>query len=207
MVWLDNLPAGRHPLFSEPLASWLWSGFATLLRTLQLPVDARHLAILPILSGVLAISIARGIAHEIVPGRNGRVTTLALLGTLGVSQLYFGHIESYPLISVFILAYLYLGLRRARGRDSPALLAISLAAAISSHLIALYLAPSYLLTVVTDRRPPWQRVALVLMPLLLAASALALLGFRVEDFLRPFWTIQAGVGGGSAPHFQALRWS
>ena len=54
---------------------------------------------------------------------------LALLLTLGASQFYFGYVESYPIALVFVLLFLWLGLRAARGASPVLLAGVALAAA------------------------------------------------------------------------------
>ena len=198
LVWLDNLPAGRDPVFSEPLAARIWGGFAALLRTLALPVDAPHLAILPVGCGVIAMALSWGIVRELTSRPGDRVFALALIATAGVSQLYFGHIESYAVIAVFLLAYILIGIRAAEGDGSWALLPAALIAAIASHLVLLFLYPSYILATLSRHRRSWERVALAFAPLVLAGVVITILGFGVQDILRPFRTLYAGIAGGGS---------
>src|SRR5207253_7181315 len=105
-----------------------------------------------------------------------RVAAFAVLATLGWMQLYFGYIESYPMVSVAVLVYVWLGLRRARGADSPLAPALALAATIAFHLSCVYLMPSFLVLAWRERKPlPW-RVGLALLPVVGAAALLLRLG-------------------------------
>ena len=64
----------------------------------------------------MAAVFAWGIARELaLPGKQGTAILLALLLTLGVTQLFCGYIESYPPVAMFVLGFLWLGLRRVRG--------------------------------------------------------------------------------------------
>ena len=99
------------------------------------------MSLFSMLCGGIAALLCTGIALEIAPSRTRWLFGVGLLLTLGVSQLYFGYIESYPLAAVSLLLYLWLALRRARGRDPVWVSAMALALAISSHLSAMVLIP------------------------------------------------------------------
>src|SRR5206468_10792856 len=71
----------------------------------------------------------------------------AVLLLTGTSQLYFGYIETYPIVGLAVLSFLWLGLRASKGRAPVIAPAFALAVAVSSHLAALFLVPSYLLLV------------------------------------------------------------
>lgn len=185
-VWLKGLQASEINPFSEPLSAALWSGFASVLRAARTPIDAVSVGLFSILWGVLAAPILWGIATEFASKSGSRGFALVILATLGASQLFFGYIESYPPTCVAILVFLWLGLRRARGAGNPLWLAAALVVAVTSHLAALYLIPSYLFLTLRERAPLLRRAALAVLPLAAAAALLLLLGFRPARWLGSF---------------------
>ena len=195
-IWLGGIQSGRPSPFSEPLSAATWSGYALILRALGLPVVAPTVGALSILCGVVAAAILWGIASELTPRTGSRAVAFAVLVTLGLAQLYFGYIESYPLASVAILAYLWLGLRRARGADHPLWLATALAIAMTLHLVAGFLVPSYLVLVFREKRPLLYRAVLALLPLAEAAAILLLLGFKPSQWLVPLNIVARAVRPG-----------
>jgi len=195
-VWLATAKSGEHRAYSEPLFAALWHAFAALVRAVGSAPDARTMGIFPILCGVLAVPILAGIAREIAPSARGSVLALGLLLTLGISQLYFGYIESYSAGAVFILLYLWLALRRARGADSPWVLAAALGLAAAAHLGALYLAPSYLLLVWLEKRPVAHRLLLLALPFAILAGLLFALQYRPSQWAAPLRAATSGVREG-----------
>jgi tetratricopeptide (TPR) repeat protein len=195
-VWLATAKSGEHRAYSEPLFAALWQGFAALVRSTGSAPDARTMGLFPILCGIAAVPILAGIAKEIAPSVRGSVLALGLLLTLGVSQLYFGYIESYPAGAVFILLYLWLALRRARGADSPWVLALALALAAAAHLGALYLVPSYLILVCLEKRPVVPRLLLVALPFVTLVVLLLALHYRPSQWAAPLRAATSGIREG-----------
>ena len=195
-VWLSTAKSGEHRAYSEPLFAALWHAFAGLVRATGAAPDASTMGLFPILCGVAAVPILAGIAREIAPSTRGFVLALGLLLTLGGSQLYFGYIESYPAGAVFILLYLWLALRRARGADSPWILAVALGVAAATHLGALYLVPSYLVLVWLDKRPVAQRLLLLALPFLILVALLFALQYRPAQWTAPLRAATSGVREG-----------
>jgi len=176
-VWMAGLINGEVNPSNEPLAAALWMGFASILRSLAFPITPATVASLSILCGLLAGALLWGIASEIAPRSASRVIVMGVLATLGLAQLYFGYIESYPVVSVFVLAFLWLGLRRLRGMDSPFLVAAVLGLTIASHLAAVLLLPGYAYLVLRERRPAAMRALLAIFPIAVIAAILILLQY------------------------------
>ena len=195
-VWLATVLSGERRAYSEPLSAALWHGFANLIRLMGRPPDALSMSLLSVLCGVLGAPLLAGIAKEIAPDRRRWLLPFALLLTLGISQLYFGYIESYPTAALFILLYLWLALRRARGADSPYLAAAALALAVASHLSAVYLLPSYLVLVFLERRPLGRKLLEIAVPAALLVALLWALGYRPSDWIEPFRGATRGIRGG-----------
>lgn len=195
-VWLVGIQKGYVTARNEPLAAGLWFGFSWLLRALDLPVTADTLGILSILCGAGAVAIAWGLARELAAAGVGRALALVLLLTLGVSQLYFGYIESYPPAAMFVLGYLWLGLRRARGAGSSLLLPAALALCVGGHFGNAALYPSYVYLVLRGPEPRWQRVALALAAPLLALGLLLAIGSQPREWLQAYYDATPGKAYG-----------
>ncbi len=202
-VWLDGIKSGNPNPFSEPLAAAVWGAYARVLRGMGIPVDPVTAGVLPVVCGIAAAAILWGIASELTRRSGSRVIAFAVLATLGIVQLYFGYIESYPVVSVAILAYLWLGLRRARDADHPIWLALALAVTIPFHLATVFLAPSYLYLLLRDQRPALQRVGLTVLPFAGAAGLLVLLGYPPQRWLGAFRIAARAVEPGHGAGFYA----
>jgi tetratricopeptide repeat protein len=197
IVWLANLTSGQFPTFSEPLSSEVWHGFVRLLGVLGVRPDAASLAALPVLCGLAAATLVWLLSRELAISARGRLLGAALLLTLGLSQLYFGYIESYPIISVLVLAYLLTGARAAKSERLAPWPGTALALVAAAHIVSLALAPSYV-WLVTRSRGSWaRRAALLVFPAALAAGLFAWLRFGVGDLLRPFRAMEAALQGGA----------
>ncbi|HYR51508.1 MAG TPA: tetratricopeptide repeat protein [Candidatus Dormibacteraeota bacterium] len=195
-VWLATVSSSQHPPFSEPLFAALWHAFAHLVRKTGHTPDAVSMSLFSMLCGGMAALLVTGIALEIVPSKTRWLVAVGLLLTLGVSQLYFGYIESYPLAAVSLLLYLWLALRRVRGRDPLWVSAMALALAISAHLSAAYLIPSYLFLIALEKRPlVWKLLSLAL-PFAFLAALLLVLGYRPTDWAAPIHAATSGMREG-----------
>lgn len=186
LIWIDNFRSGKFPHYSEPLTALVWQLHVALLRLLRIPPTADSLAVLPIGCGLAAGALLWAVTGEIVRGGRARRAAFAVLATLGSAMLYFGYIEAYAIVSVAILAYLLLALRTARGAGSAIGLAGAFTAALASHLVCVYLAPSYLYVIGKDRGPVWKRLALGAAPFVAGALAFGFLGVSIADLARPF---------------------
>ncbi|TMQ54153.1 MAG: tetratricopeptide repeat protein [Candidatus Eisenbacteria bacterium] len=184
-LWIDRLRHGTKVVYSEPLSALAWRGFRALLLAFGIPIEPSVLAILPALSGVLAILLCWGIGRELSLHHRAKWYAAVLLLT-GTSQLYFGYIETYPIVGLAVLSFLWLGLRASNGRAPVIAPAFALAVAVSSHLAALFLVPSYLL-LVFQRPMRWTwRVAAIALPPALIVGVFSLIGFGPQNVWRPF---------------------
>jgi cytochrome c-type biogenesis protein CcmH/NrfG len=191
-LWIDRLRHGTKVVYSEPLSALAWRGFRALLLAFGIPIEPSVLAILPALCGVLAILLCLGIGRELSLHHRAKWYAVVLLLT-GTSQLYFGYIETYPIVGLAVLSFLWLGLRASNGRAPIIAPALALALAVSSHLAALFLVPSYLL-LVFQRPMRWtRRVAAIALPPALIAAMFSLIGFGPQNVLRPFRLIWSAL--------------
>jgi tetratricopeptide (TPR) repeat protein len=126
------------------------------------------------------------IAREIGRTNMERMAAFLLLLTLGSSQLFFGYVESYPVGMAFFLAYIAVGLRTARERGALIVVALVYVGAFASHLIALYLAPSFLLLVVRAHKPLVYKVLLLSFTTAAALGLIVFLGSTPSTWLHTF---------------------
>jgi len=198
-VWIDNLAVDALPAYSEPLSSAVWNGYAWFLRAAGTPVGAATLAYLPIACGMVASLLMAALASELCPSRKAWIVSLLLLLALGTTQLYFGYIESYPVASLALLAYLWIMMRATRGAAPVWAAGLLLAAAVAAHVIFVFLVPSYAWLALRNRAPRRRALDLAV-PVVAAAALFSLLRFGPSDFLRPFGRV-AGAAE-SSPDFR-----
>ena len=142
-VWIDSLVTGSVSGYSEPLSSAVWNAYAALLRLQRAPITADTLAWLPASLGAVAAVLLFLLGRELAASPRVRMITIVLLAGLGTSQLYFGYIETYPIASIAILAYLLALQRATRGAAPVWIAAALLPVAVACHLIAVLLVPSF----------------------------------------------------------------
>ena len=191
-VWLSGLQANVVTAKNEPLSAALWLGVTSLLRTFHVPIEAHTLAVLPILCGLAAATFAWGIARELAPQKQERITTLVLLLTLATTQLFCGYIESYPPVAMLVFGFLWLGLRRVRGEGPILLLPIAFALCVAGHLATAVLTPAFLFLALRGREPKAHRFALAAAGPALAIGLLLLLGSNPAEWFRSFATATRG---------------
>lgn len=189
LVWLDNIHADRSPLYSEPLAALAWRGFTMLLRFMAIPPLEKWLALLPVLCGIASLTVMGRISRFMAPDRRTRLLGFALMAWLGSTQLYCGYFESYPVVTLAVLVYVWVGLRHARGDGSLHAVGLTMALAVATHLALLFLIPSYLLLIARARIGAARRAVLVLLPLFAAGLVAWLLRVQGTDLLYPFQTL------------------
>lgn len=196
-VWLSGLQANVVTAKSEPLSAALWLWATSLLRAFHVPIEAHTVAVFPILCGLVAATFAWNIARELTPQKHGFVVALALLLTLGTTQLFCGYIESYPPVAMFVFGFLWLGLRRVRGDGPAALLPVAFALCVASHFATAYLAPAYLFLALRGPEPKVQRFALAAAGPALAVTLLLLLGSSPAEWLHSIGTASRGADVGN----------
>lgn len=203
IVWLNGLLGGETHPFNEPLASALWQAFAGATRALGLPQLDSTFAILPVLCGMAFAAFAWGIVREAIAEPASRWFAWALLLTAGFTQLYFGYIESYPIVSVAVMGTLWLALRHARGADPPWLLGMAMAVTIATHLATLFLLPAYAVAVWRRGGAVPGRAARLLVPLAIAPLLLSLAGSPPRAWIEPFRTASRATAGAGAAHLES----
>jgi hypothetical protein len=96
------------------------------------------------LAGVVFLSLLLRLADLLGRKRTEKGLAFGLVASLGLMQFFFGYVENYVLMTVAVLAYLYLGLRFLRGEVGLAWPATALACAHALHPSSLILLPSLL---------------------------------------------------------------
>jgi Tfp pilus assembly protein PilF len=131
---------------------------------------------------LLAFSVARVVASDL----GGRLVVFGLLALAGVTRLFYGYVETFPLLAVAAMLYLALGVRALGGRGGFWPVAVVASVAPFAHVTGAFLWPSlvYLLWVggraeanspapASPRRP---RLLLLLIPLAALAVGVILRG-------------------------------
>ena len=94
------------------------------------------------------------------------------------------------------LLYLWLALRRVRGVDPAWVSGAALALAISAHLSAMYLVPSYVVLVALEKRPLPQKLLSLALPIAFLALLLFVLGYRPAQWQAPLHAATSGMREG-----------
>jgi tetratricopeptide (TPR) repeat protein len=183
-IWIQGVQADTLKLSSEPLSARVLDGVADWIRAKGGTIDQASLGVVSHAAAIPAGLLFAGIALEI-GGAAAWGIPLALLLTLGASQFYFGYIESYPIALVFVLLFLWLGLRAARGASAVLLAGVALAAAGTAHLATLLLYPAYAYLALREPGPLWRRALVILFPSAVLAIAFALVGYDLRNLIQP----------------------
>ena len=100
--------------------------------------------ILSTLAGMAFVWVLTGLAAGLGRNRAERAVTVGLVLTLGTMQLFFGYVENYSLMTLGVLIYAYLALRRLAGEIALVWPATALAVTHAFHPSTIILAPSLL---------------------------------------------------------------
>ena len=196
-VWLNMLLGGTIDPFSEPLSSAVWHLYRTIASALGFPMSDATFAVLPVLCGVAFAALSWLFLREALPraSANRRAIAWGLLLATGITQLYYGYIESYPIASIAVLSFMWLALRHVRRADAAWLLPLAFTVTVGFHLMAVALYPAYAMAVV--KRPGGSSLKAVLLPapLLLIPLLLTALGVRVAQWIRPFEMVARAAEG------------
>jgi Tetratricopeptide repeat len=175
-LWLARMESGSELQTGEPLAQALWQAVEHALRFVHLGVTPATIAPFSMACGIVAGALAWGIAREMSDAL-AFPYVLALIATIGSWQLFFGYIESYPLVAVAILWFLFAGIRRLRGSAGIASPALALSFSITGHIACAFLIPGYGFIVARTVRGWTRRLIAMAAPLALSVLLLAALGF------------------------------
>jgi tetratricopeptide (TPR) repeat protein len=143
---IDGFRAGRLLSYNEPL-----SLIGALNRLLGSPDPAITFAIVSVASGSAYLLLAVVFARHVAASTPARVLVFAILASAGFVRLFFGYVETYPLLAAFVMAYAVLGVRYLEGRGSLWPLVVLAAVAVPLHVTALALFPSLVFLVARGR--------------------------------------------------------
>ncbi|MHB0875926.1 MAG: hypothetical protein ACYC5O_07765 [Anaerolineae bacterium] len=132
--WQSPLDVFLHAkLWAAANAAWGWDVWTTY-------------AIVSCLAGGLFVFVLVQAVAELAEDTSGRLAGVALFLSLGAMQLFFGYVESYTILPVCILVFLWYGLRflTRKGPMWPAAVALALAHGLSPSTLPLSLALAYL---------------------------------------------------------------
>ena len=197
-LWITRLREGTEVVYSEPLAALAWRGFRFLLLQAGAPIEPPLLAILPVLCGLIAVPLCLQIGRE-VAGRSHAGWYAACVLLAGTSQIYFGYIEAYALVSLALLTYLWLVVRFANGRGSALPAGIGLGLAVSSHLACSIFIPSYLFLVFRQPASRAARAMAIGAPVALVLGVFAVASFGSRELLHPIRLVGSALGSAAGP--------
>ncbi len=173
-------------------------------RLLGSPDPALAFAWVSAACGGVYLLLAYWVARQAASDLGGRLPAFGLLALAGITRLFYGHAETYPLLALAAMLYLVLVLRALDGRGSfwPAAAVAALAPLV--HVTGAFLWPSliYVLWVgpraegkapppASARRP---RLLLLLIPLAALAA-----GVIARGGMRPFVDLGAATLRGMLP--------
>jgi Tfp pilus assembly protein PilF len=98
---------------------------------------------LSILSGICFVILAWRFVRYYIADRIEQYLLFILLITTGVSQLFFGYVENYPLSSAGILLFLHLGVAYLRGTISVAWVMVAYGVSFTLHFGTLIFLPAF----------------------------------------------------------------
>ncbi|HEU4724178.1 MAG TPA: hypothetical protein VFU59_02660, partial [Candidatus Eisenbacteria bacterium] len=186
-IWIQAVQTDTLKLSSEPLAGRVLGTVADGLRAKGAAIDPSSLGVVSRVLAVPAAALSAGVAMEIAGSAGGAWgVPLALLLTLGTSQLYFGYVESYPIAFVLMLLVLWLGLRALRGASPVALAGAAIGVAGAGHFVALLLFPGYVYLVLRRAVPIGRRILELLLPPAVLVVVCLLLRYDLREFAHPF---------------------
>ncbi|MCE5228979.1 hypothetical protein LLG95_05215 [bacterium] len=116
---------------------------------------------------ILAFMFHKRMRHWHYTPRQMISAWLLMLSTLGLTQMFLGHIELYPLLIFGLGATFHTGIDAAERRCSPAWPAIFCAFTLAGHLSAIFVLPGVLMIYWMRATPPGRAFTPVSWPVLL----------------------------------------
>ncbi|HUU30124.1 MAG TPA: tetratricopeptide repeat protein [archaeon] len=140
--WIRNLELNLKFWKNEPLSLYLnWLVYKT--GALFPGFTAREaFQITSVCSGVVFVFILFWLARRIGRGFAERVLVFAGLITLGTVELFFGYVETYPLLNAAVIAYLFLTVRMLQGRGGLFWVVSVFWLSVMMHLSVIVMFPS-----------------------------------------------------------------
>jgi tetratricopeptide (TPR) repeat protein len=172
--------------WAEPLETFLHIKIFSLAdRLLQMDASALY-ATLSCLAGVVFVFLALLLADLLGKERKEKVLIFLILLGMGSTQLFFGYVEHYSFLYVFVFAFILSALGYLKGSVSWFVPLATFVLASLSHVSALYLLPSLLfLFVVRDKT----RASSSVKRAIILGSGLIFVLFLLAIYMRYSWTI------------------
>jgi tetratricopeptide (TPR) repeat protein len=163
-------------------------------------------AVLSVVCGMAYVVLSAWFAHEVAGDAWGRGLVFGLLALAGLTRLFYGYVETAPLLAAVVMLYLVLAVVYLRGKGSPLAIVLAGTVALFVHPTAILLLPSVIY--VLWRGPEkggngrGRRLSLLLIPAaVLGGGHLYLLSIDagLTDVYRYYWeNILPWTGEGSA---------
>ncbi len=144
MVWVGAITEGKTFHHFEPLAAALTQGLAKLLASAH---PERAAGALSIFMGPLYVLTTAGLCRFLWPDALERGLAWLLLVIHPVSLLFFGYIESYPLLVVLEVCFVLALAAAAKGRVTWPVPALVLGFAVAAHVVAIAWLPALVVLV------------------------------------------------------------
>jgi tetratricopeptide (TPR) repeat protein len=181
---LNSGELGVH--WAEPLETFVHIKiFGLADRLWQMDSSALY-AILSCLAGVVFVFLALLLADLLGKERKERVLIFLILLGMGSTQLFFGYVEHYSFLYVFVFAFILSSLGYLKGRVSWFVPVATFVLASLSHVSSLYLLPSLLfIFLVRDKT----RASSSIKRVLILGSGLIFVLFLLAVYKKYSWTI------------------
>jgi tetratricopeptide (TPR) repeat protein len=166
---------GKAFSFSAPLDYFLHGKVATLLSW-----DAFQVyVVLSVLAGAVFLPLLLFLRDKIGTDSKERILVFVVIITMGTSQLFFGYVESYTLVYVAMIAYIFLSLGYLRNKNGLILPILFFLLSLSLHLLAMTLLPSlvYLIFAARSRKTDRLKKQTRLFELFLSTGMILMVGF------------------------------
>ncbi len=139
-----QIKQGYMYYYSEPLDFYIHALLFRIFNLFDIASAELTYTSISIVSGIIFIVtvILFKLPEQIDSNLRGLLKTL--LVSLGGIQLFFGYVESYTLLYLFVMLHLLYAIRFLYDKKGLLLSSVFLALAISSHITALFLVPSYI---------------------------------------------------------------
>jgi tetratricopeptide (TPR) repeat protein len=144
MVWVGAIADGKRFYHFEPLAAAMTQGLANLLTSAH---PERAGGALSILMGALYVLTTAGLCRTLWPDAGTRGLAWLLLVIHPVLLLFFGYIESYPVLVALEVCFVLALAAMAKGRLAWPTAAVVLGFAIATHVVAIAWLPALVVLV------------------------------------------------------------
>ena len=163
---------GEHTV--KPLGSFFWKEpldrilavlFYDIFHGLGNWGAAQSIALMSCLAGGIFVSALFVLAARLGQTIYDRFFIFAFTLSMGAVQLFFGHVENYTLVTLFMLLFMLAGVQYLKGA-APLYMAVLLAAvAAAAHPLAIFLLPALMsLPFIRMPREPWKNIFQAVLP-------------------------------------------